>query len=499
MSRDRTARDKLRRWRADPVAFVREELDAEPDDWQATALRVAAVHPRLAMSACKGPGKSCVLAWIILWFIAVHVNAQVMVVSITAANLKDNLWKELAMWKGKSELLRRAFNLTAERITSTEPGYEKTWWVSARAFSQNADATAQSNTLAGFHAEHCMIVLDEVGGYPNGVVVAAEAIFANEGNKHIIAAGNPEDVQGPLYAMTVDKRYHVIKITGDPDDPNRSPRISMEWAKAEIAKWGRENPWVMVNILGEFPPAGSKQLISINDVLAGMERDAPYLHYRSESRVWGLDPSRFGDDEASLARRQGILVRPFKIWRNLDGTELGDEVASLLLEAQLAGEKDPRGHEQLPDALFVDVGGVGASAFDRLKVLGWEDILIPVDFAGAPRDARFLNKRAEMWWDMAIWIKTFPVMLPKDAVLRAELPAPNYDYKVVGKRTVFVIEKKEDMKKRGVNSPNRADSLCITHAAPVIPKSRTAREEAAVSARTTKCRTDYNPLERMMP
>ena len=471
-------------------------MRAEPDNWQAGALRSAAVNPRLAMSACKGPGKSCVLAWIILWFIACFIDAQVMVVSITASNLKDNLWKELAMWMGRSDLLSRAFTLTAERITSTEPGHEKTWWVSARAFSQSADPTAQANTLAGFHAEHCMIVLDEVGGYPNGVVAAAEAIFANVGNKHIVAAGNPEDIQGPLYSMTTDPRWDVIKITGDPDDPDRSPRISMEWAKAEIAKWGRSNPWVMVNILGEFPPAGAKQLIGINDVLAAMQRDAPFLHYRSESRVWGLDPSRFGDDEASLARRQGILCRPFKTWRGLDGTELGDEVGQMLLEAELAGEKDPMGHEQLPDALFVDVGGVGASAFDRIKVLGYEDILIPVDFGGAPRDARFLNKRAEMWWAMAHWLKTFPAMLPNDPVLRAELPAPNYDYKPVQKRTVFLIEKKADMKKRGVNSPNRADSLATTFSAPVIPKSRTAREQASIEARTTRCRTEYNEFER---
>jgi phage terminase large subunit len=481
----RTAVEKLRAWRRDPVRFVRDVFRAEPDAWQLDALQAVASGPKVAMSACKGPGKSCLLAWVIWWFLAVHHDAQVIGVSITADNLRDNLWKELAVWRSKSELLQRAFEYSAERVKSADR--PSTWWASARAFAQSADPTQQANTLAGFHGENVLVVLDEVGDYPEGVLAAAEAIFANEVNAKLVVAGNPTRTDGPLYRIVTRDaaRWHVITITGDPDDPKRSPRISSEWARSEIERWGRDNPWVMVNILGQFPPAASDQLIAINDVIAAMERKEPALGTRTDARVWGLDPARFGDDEAVLARRQGTVSGPMKVWRSLDGTQLGDAVAKLLLEAQKQNAP--------PDTVFVDVGGVGASAYDRLCFLGWRDVVRPVDFGGSAIDARFLNKRAEIWWAMNEWLKTMPASLPHDPVLQSELTAPRFWFRTVNKRTAFALEPKEDLKSRGVPSPNRADALALTFAAPVSPRSRHAPSE---SFNNQRCETDYDPLAR---
>jgi phage terminase large subunit len=158
-------------WIRDPVLFVRQVFGAIPDEWQADALRAIPANPRVGMSACKGPGKSCVLAWTIWWFIYTREDAQVMCTSITGDNLKDNLWKELSVWYSKSPMLQRAFEVRGERIIHRER--PKTWWVSARTWAQNADPTQQANTLAGFHGAHVMVVLDEMGDYPDGVVVAA--------------------------------------------------------------------------------------------------------------------------------------------------------------------------------------------------------------------------------------------------------------------------------------------------------------------------------------
>jgi hypothetical protein len=154
------------------------------------------------------------------------------------------------------------------------------------------------------------------------------------------------------------KRWHIVFISGDPDDPDRSPRISLEWAREQIEDHGRDDPWVMVNVLGLFPPKGINQLIDVNDVIEAQKRDMPALAYRGEARVWGLDPARFGDDESVLAKRQGVLGRKMQIWRGLDGTELGNAVARALSESAKEGEPI--------DTLFVDVGGVGSSAYDRL-------------------------------------------------------------------------------------------------------------------------------------
>ncbi len=476
------ARAVFLKWKRNPKRFVRDVFRAKPDRWQDHALASAVDAPKLAMKACKGPGKSCVLAWLIWWFLAVHDHAQVMALSITADNLRDNLWKELALWYSKAPLLESEFEFNRKSITHRKHG--NTWWVSARAFAKSADASQQANTLAGFHGANIMVVLDEIGDYPPGVLPAAEAIFATEGqNAHLVVAGNPTSVHGPLYTIVTRDaaEWVVIPITGDPDDPMRSPRIRLDWAKAEIKKLGRDNAWVMVNILGEFPPEGSDQLIGINVVTAAMARDVAARAYLSDARVWGLDPARFGDDEAVLARRQGVLGRRVNTWRNMDGTQLGDAVASLLLEADRANE--------LPDAVFVDVGGVGSSAYDRLVFLGWGRIVRPVDFGGSASDRRYYNKRTEMWCLLADWLKNRPACLPSDEVLKAELVAPRYWFRTKGNRTCYDLESKAELKERGLDSPNRADAFALTFAAPVAPTSRTHRE--LEHGESTRCKTEY--------
>lgn len=499
----------LARWRDDPISFVKECFGAVPDAWQRKVLIALQVEPRIAMSACKGPGKSCLLAWCIWWFVLCHEDAQILALSITKDNLKDNLWKELSVWQkradelhekrlkyvaqttGKSfvaqpSILSKYFEYTNTRIFAHER--PNSWWVSARGFSKSADPTQQANTLAGFHGENLMIVLDEVGDYPNGVVSAAEGIFATAGqNAKLLVAGNPTDPQGPLgRIVTSDKEnWYIVHITGDPDDPLRSPRIDIEWARQQIKTWGRDNPWVMVNVLGLFPPGGTNQLISINDVTNAMGRKATRERFIKAERVWGLDVARFGDDESVLMRRWGSAVLPPKVWRNMDGTELGSAIAFELKQAHDRGEA--------PDAVFIDVGGVGASAYDRLKVLGWE--VIAIDFGSKPVDSRFANKRAEMWWTMADYIKTPTCILPNDAPLRGQLVAPKFDFKVVSGRTCFVLESKKAMKARGAASPDRGDALALTFAQPVVPqRHESPRLHADQTRRQSKATTDYDPL-----
>lgn len=483
------AADDINRWHSDPVSFVREVFGAEPDAWQIDTLNAVARNPKVAMSACKGPGKSCVLGWVAWWFLVTNPDAQIIAVSITGDNLRDGLWKELAHWQSKSSMLQRAFEWGAERIKSFDR--PSTWWISARTFAQNADPSQQANTLAGFHAQNILIILDEVGDYPPGVLPAAEAIFANEVNAKLVVAGNPTSTNGPLYTIvTQPTGWIVVFINGDPDDPKRSPRISIKWAQEEIDRWGRDNPYVMVNILGQFPPAGADQLIALNYVVAAMQRDVGALSYRSDPIIWGLDPSRSakaGADEAALARRQGLLSRKFHYWRGLDGPELAVAVAKMLVEAEKAGE--------LPDQFFIDVGGIGSSVYDHLKLLGWKDIIAPIDFGGSASDSKFLDKRSEMWWLMAEWCRRPGSCLPNDPILRAELVSPNYKYKVVNKRTGFKLQSKEEMKADGIPSPNRADALCLTFAAPVHPKGRHARERDLGGARTTRVIHEYDPLE----
>lgn len=488
---EEAAIEALLRWHDDPVAFVREALGVEPDDWQLEALQAAGRGDlRIGLSACKGPGKSAVLAWIVIWFVVTRVDAQVIVTSITGDNLQDGLWKEIALWFGKAPELASQFEFGKQRITSK--ARPATWWISARKWAQDADSTQQSNTIAGFHGQHVMVALDEMGDYPDGLVVAAEAIFANtevEGQEaRLVAAWNPTRTDGPAYRVTTRDRHRwtIIHITGDPDDPKRSKRISREWAQQQIDDWGRENDWVRVNVLGLFPKRASNKLLSADDCEKALGRDVPPGMIRDLPSVWGLDVARFGDDESVLRERVGpVAFRPLR-WRGLDGVELAQRVSY-----HLNLSKRP------PDYLVVDVTGVGSSVVDHLRHLGWGNIVVPVDFGSAPEDPRFDMLRSELWWKMADWTRK-SACLPRDSgPLVSQLTAPAFEYRAFGKRTVFRLESKDDLKKRGLPSPDEADALALTFV-PTRPVKRSVDDRAYERGATGGKAVDalnYDPLK----
>ncbi len=171
-----TAPKTITRWRTHPASFVHECFGVAPDAWQAEALRAFPHHDRLAMKAAKGPGKTTVLAWMILNFLATRAHSNVAATSISGDNLRDGLWTELAKWLQRSPFMSAAFEWQKQRIVSKES--PATWWASARQWSRSADVSAQSNTLSGLHSDFMLFVLDESGSIPQAVMATAEAVLA---------------------------------------------------------------------------------------------------------------------------------------------------------------------------------------------------------------------------------------------------------------------------------------------------------------------------------
>ena len=125
--------DHLLRWREHPVQFVREVFGVVPDPWQARVLEAFPHHQRLAMKACKGPGKTAVEAWLAWNFLLTRIEPKVAAVSVTAENLADNLWSEMAKWQQRSPLLQATFEWNKTRIFCRQS--PETWWMSARSWS----------------------------------------------------------------------------------------------------------------------------------------------------------------------------------------------------------------------------------------------------------------------------------------------------------------------------------------------------------------------------
>lgn len=471
----------LRRWREDPVAFAIECLGFKPDGWQERVLRAFPKHPRLAMTACKGPGKTALLAVIAWNFLLTRPHPKIAATSITSDNLGDGLWTEMAKWQKRSPLLTAAFSWTKTRIFSRE--HPETWWMSARAWPKGGDATQQADTLAGLHADYLLFILDEAGGIPDAVMAAAEAgLTGGQGGggheAHVVIAGNPTHLEGPLHRANTTERelWHMTHITGDPDDPDRSSRVSREWALQQIKKYGRDNPFVLVNVFGRFPPSSINTLLGPDEVRAAMQRTYTAGAIASFAKILGVDVAREGDDRSCLFPRQGLVALPPTILRNVD---------SIQGAAQVAWRTRDWGGA---DAVFVDgTGGFGAGWVDQLRVLNHP--ATSVHFASSALDRRYANRRAEMWFLMAQWIKDGGA-LPDLPELVEELTAPTYTFR----GDALLLEPKDLVKARIGRSPDLGDGLALTFAAPVNPRPR-----VVLPTRPGVPTANYDPLQLRRP
>ncbi len=451
---------QLQTYKEDPIRFVREQFGVEPDDWQKDVLGKFPHSKRQALLASKGVGKTAVLAWLCWNYLATRLDCKIAATSITSDNLRDGLWTEMAYWQNKSPFLKAAFDWNKERITSKES--PSTHWMSARAWPKAADAGRQADTLAGLHADYLLFVLDEVGGIPDAVMAAAEAGLASGIESHIVMAGNPTMLEGPLYRAATRERalWDVTSINADPDNPKRSKRVSEVWAREQIDKYGRDNPWVLVNVFGQFPPSSLNALLGIGEVEEAMKRRHAAGAYEHAARIVGVDVARQGDDKTVIARRQGLITLPFVTLRNEDSHQVAGRVAL---------EYD----EWEADSIQIDAtGGYGWGVIDALRSMNRK--AVAVEFSGSPLNAGFLNKRAEIWWQMAQWVKEGGA-LPDDPELASELTTVTYSFK--GDK--IQIESKDQIKERLGRSPDLADALAITFAQPVAP--RTVRDISQVS------------------
>ena len=151
-------------------------------------------------------------------------------------------------------------------------------------------------------------------------------------------------------------------------------------------------------------------------------------------------------------------------------------------------------------AVFIDEGGIGAGVVDRVRQMLQGRLVVGVNFGG--RADRYTlgdgmpltaNKSAEMWASMRAWLSTGAI--PDDPELKAELTSREYGFNL---HNAIRLEKKEDMKKRGLASPDNADGLALTFAYPVADLPGDTRfgmdDGGAGTAAAVTIESDYDPL-----
>jgi hypothetical protein len=460
---DRRASQRIREWRHDPIRFVREMFHAEPDAWQLDVLKMMAKpgRKRIAMKSCAGPGKTAVLAWAgwhrLLCFATLQEHPKGSAVSITSDNLRDNLWAELSRWQNESPFLLQAFQWNKERVIARD--HPETFFLAAKGWSKMSDPDTIGRTLSGMHSRFPFYLIDESGDIPPNMLRSAEQGLTSCEDGLIITAGNTTSQIGMLYEVTTRQREHwdVISITADPDDQKRTPRVDIEWARQQIALYGRENPWVMAYVLGQFPPGSINALLSVDEVEASMKRNPVIEAFDWAEKRLGIDVARFGDDRTVIFPRQGICAFPPIVMRHARNSSVSVDIANRVMAKKIEWGSQVGGLE-----FFDDTVGWAHGAVDYLRASGHSPFAVQFDKPSV--NPRYANRRAEMWLTMTEWVKESGC-LPDLPELISELTAPTYFFNN-GK---FQIEAKDQIKKRLGKSPDLADALALTFATADAP------------------------------
>jgi len=416
----------------DPVGYVRDVLQAEPDTWQVSALEAVRDNKRVAGASGHGIGKTAFVAWIIHWFMATRPNPQVVVTANTKNQLDSKTWRELAKWNQKA---RNGdwFEVKATRMELRSS--PETWFASAIPWTEH-----NSESFAGTHEEHVLIVFDEASAIADVIWDVVEGAMTTAGARWV-ALGNPTRNTGRFRECwgRFRHRWHTMQI-----DSRNAKMADQTQIKEWIADYGEDSDFVRVRVKGEFPKSSSAQLVSSEHV----ERAAKYkaIGFEKLPLIIGVDVARFGDDQTVICARRGRKVYALSKFRELDTMQVAGQVAAVIKALK-------------PALVNIDIGAMGAGVVDRLREQGFD--VRGINFGGEPTDKiKYANKRAEMWGEMAAWLKEAGE-IPDDYELKQDLIGPEYTYT---SSQQLLLEKKESMKKRGLPSPDCADALALTFA-----------------------------------
>ncbi len=462
--------------RHDPLLFVRAcfpwgevgtDLAEEegPDVWQEqilAAVRDKLISPheaiKIAIASGHGVGKSALVAWLILWSIATFEDTRGIVTANTEIQLRTKTWPELAKWH-RSFLGADYFEMTATRICSADKAHADTWRFDMVPWSEH-----NPEAFAGLHnkGKRVVIIFDEASGIHHKIWEVTEGALTDAKTEIIwLACGNPTMTTGRFRECygKFKKRWLTCRV--DSRDARMTNKVQIdEW----IADWGIDSDFVRIRVLGLFPKAGSRQFIGDDIVAAAALRHVDVATGAGAPLVLGVDVARFGDDYSVLKLRRGRDGQaPAIKFLKITTVELASRAAALSLDKGA-------------DAIMVDGTGVGGGVVDLLRQLdvGKADIF-EVNFGGKPdlglisetaaRGELYSNKSAEMWGSMRSWLEAGGA-IENDDELRLDLTGREYGYNSNG---AIIMERKEDMKKRGLASPDLADALALTFAHSVAP------------------------------
>lgn len=463
-----------RTWQRDELQAVTQHIK---DNKQRIAIGADPLVYQSATASGRGVGKSSLVAWLNLWMMSTRLGSTSINMANTEAQLKSRTWAELGKWHTLSInahwFERSALSLKPQDWFETalkeqlkiDTGY---YYAQATLWSEeNPDASAGAHNFAGELA-----VFDEASGIPEPIWGVTEGFFTEPIlDRYWFVFSNPRRNTGSFFECfhkhrSYWKRRNLDSRTVEGTDKTVLSRI--------IEKHGEDSDNARIEVKGQFPRQGDKQFISRDLVENAVARELtpdPWAPL-----IIGCDPARFGDDATRIVFRQGRDARtiPSIEMKGADNMAVANMLAYWIEKTN-------------PDAVAIDAGN-GTGIIDRLREMGFK--VTEVWFGSASHEPEWANRRTDLWDRMRDWLGGG--CIPADQDLTDDLVGPQY--KPQGTTDKLRLETKEEMKKRGLASPDFGDALACTFA--VHPASRNlqvAKNRAHSSTRVAKD-VDYSIL-----
>lgn len=421
---------------------------------------------RSAIASGHGIGKSAMVAWLIYFMMSTRVNTRGVVTANTASQLETKTWPELSKWHNLA-LNKHWFTWTATSFYFAHYPEER-----RKNYMVNALTVSEQNTeaFAGLHNEEGTVfaIFDEASGIiPKLWEVIDGALTDGEG--FFFAFGNPTRPDGEFYECFAKYKDMYYTQHVDSREVSHTNKTALDDI---IRKYGLDSDEVKVRVRGIFPSQSFNGFIGMHSVVSAINREL--WSDPSAGLIMAVDVARFGDDETVIGYRQGrdARTRPMRYFKGLSTTRIAEIVK---IEAS----------KEQPDAIVIESTGPGAGVIDMLRDSGWR---VHEVHPGAPANdhQHYYNKRAEMWGAMRDW-------LDEEGCINDD---PEFNKQCVSmmyfldaKEQKIILESKKDMKKRGLSSPDRADTLALTFGVKVA-----RRDRRTSKSRATVAKTEYDPF-----
>lgn len=428
-----------------PVEFAIDILKVQPTLEQQAVMNDVAKFPMVSVKSGHGVGKSALESWIIWWYISTRPYPKILCTAPTKHQLHDILWAEVSKWKRNSKSLDKDFEWTSEKIYLK--GSQEEWFAIART-SNKPDA------LQGTHAEHVLIIIDEASGVPDIVFEPVLGSMSTIDAK-LLMCGNPTQLAGFFYESHTTKRelYKTHTIDG-----SKCERVDKNYVQTIIDMFGKDSDVYRVRVAGEFPKSNPDSFIGL-DIIRTEKKIIDVV----ESIDLGVDVARYGDDESVVATTYNkSQVERLNVFKHNDTMKLTGQIVNIIKMLNLK-------YPLVIVRVKIDCDGLGVGVYDRLKEVIVEKNLkakaIECHFGGKggkvsyDEPIEYYNSTGIMWGTLRSKLKNNEITIPNNEELIKQITNRKY---FINSDGTIKLERKEDMKKRNVHSPDRADAVVLS-------------------------------------